>query len=965
MKSIIKFISSTVAAAIAITSMGLLSASATNSIVYGDVNGNGKFNRLDVALMFSYIKTGKGTIDEKAADVNCDGKVDNADYELMKKAIKGEISLPQPVDINSALASGQVIYNNNQYSLGSNLSVNSKGESVKEIQRMLNAVGHYGLAVDGIFGQATKSAVMSFQRSKGLTVDGIVGNETYNALVNAYNNLGTSSSTPSYSSATLDLEKMLAYAEAHYKHGSSTNGYNPSYPDYFSITADCANFASQILIAGGLDYDVVYNANVLGLIQKLRSTSFVERYGTKVEYYNNVTGYPNDGTRDRSYFTIDDIEVGDFVTINVNNQNGRDHIMFVIGKSGNQIRIAGHTGDAFYGKSNSSKSTYYIDYDPNGAKYLIRGVLKTSALINNNHEHTFDTSKWSYNDKQHYHAATCGHNEYGKDVADHTFGRATLVSSATCSTPAQYVRRCTVCGYEKTEAGSTLAHRFGASSYEYNENGHYTVKTCSKCGITEKGKLSQHIWAESYTDRITGETIPRKCRICGYEDKGSAHEHTFSSNWSSDFYNHWHAANCGHDVTSDLAAHTFGEWQITNDPTCVSVGYYVRYCTVCNYAQNGKKDALGHNYTSEQKYDSSSHWTQYTCTRCGNTYKGDIHNHNYGDWQVITKETCTTDGKYYHTCSTCGYGEYGTIKATGHDYYVSYLSESSYHQKYSLCRKCGNEIYSNKESHTYSDWIIDREPDVDASGTRHRYCICGHIERQPFGGGKIWGDVNGDGKLSITDVTKLNRYINKQITDKDLDTSVADVNRDEKIDATDVQYIQQAISGLVTLPVNGSSKKMASEFDISDSGVALICELEGFSSTCYPDYSQSSIGYGTKCTGSSTQPHEAGLHTITVEQAMIDMKTQISNTYAPRVRKQMSGIAMTQNQFDALVSLCYNTGGGTSIISSCPLAKYLRGELSESDARNAYSSYYVKAGGSVLQGLINRRNKEADLFFTK
>lgn len=65
------------------------------------------------------------------------------------------------------------------------------------------------------------------------------------------------------------------------------------------------------------------------------------------------------------------------------------------------------------------------------------------------------------------------------------------------------------------------------------------------------------------------------------------------------------------------------------------------------------------------------------------------------------------------------------------------------------------------------------------------------------------------------------------------------------------------------------------------------------------------------------------------------------------------------------MSLCYNTGGGNSIISESPLVKYLKGLLTEEQAREQYSSYYIKAGGSVNQGLINRRNAEADLFFSE
>lgn len=155
----------------------------------------------------------------------------------------------------------------------------------------------------------------------------------------------------------------------------------------------------------------------------------------------------------------------------------------------------------------------------------------------------------------------------------------------------------------------------------------------------------------------------------------------------------------------------------------------------------------------------------------------------------------------------------------------------------------------------------------------------------------------------------------------------------------------------------------SADLSISENGIAFICAREGFHSKCYSDNTQSSIGYGTKCTGSSVQPHASGLHSITKSDAMAAMKSQINSTYVPRVRKQTTGIAMNQNQFDALVSLCYNCGGGTTLISNSPLVKYLKGELTESQARSQYSNYIVTSGGQKLQGLVNRRNLEADLFF--
>ncbi|MBA2616075.1 MAG: peptidoglycan-binding protein [Actinobacteria bacterium] len=57
-----------------------------------------------------------------------------------------------------------------------------KAFPVRTLQHLLRARGH-SIAVDGIFGSMTKSAVQAFQRSKGLADDGIVGPNTWPKLV--------------------------------------------------------------------------------------------------------------------------------------------------------------------------------------------------------------------------------------------------------------------------------------------------------------------------------------------------------------------------------------------------------------------------------------------------------------------------------------------------------------------------------------------------------------------------------------------------------------------------------------------------------------------------------------------------------------------------------------------------------------------------------------------------------------
>lgn len=57
------------------------------------------------------------------------------------------------------------------------LQPGTTGTDVERLQRDLSQLG-YEIAVDGVFGEATETAVKKFQQDNNLTVDGIVGPQT-------------------------------------------------------------------------------------------------------------------------------------------------------------------------------------------------------------------------------------------------------------------------------------------------------------------------------------------------------------------------------------------------------------------------------------------------------------------------------------------------------------------------------------------------------------------------------------------------------------------------------------------------------------------------------------------------------------------------------------------------------------------------------------------------------------------
>ena len=97
------------------------------------------------------------------------------------------------------------------------VKVGSTGTVVKTIQTKLKRWGYYTGAVDGIFGQKTKTAVQSFQRKNGLTQDGIVGNATAKAMgvtLNGTASSNTGTTASGISNSDLYLLSCCIYGEA-------------------------------------------------------------------------------------------------------------------------------------------------------------------------------------------------------------------------------------------------------------------------------------------------------------------------------------------------------------------------------------------------------------------------------------------------------------------------------------------------------------------------------------------------------------------------------------------------------------------------------------------------------------------------------------------------------------------------------------------------------------------------------
>jgi spore coat assembly protein SafA len=151
-------------------------------------------------------------------------------------------------------------------------------------------------------------------------------------------------------------------------------------------------------------------------------------------------------------------------------------------------------------------------------------------------------------------------------------------------------------------------------------------------------------------------------------------------------------------------------------------------------------------------------------------------------------------------------------------------------------------------------------------------------------------------------------------------------------------------------PSGGSTRSQSpSGMSMSDKGVKMLEGFEGLRLDAYQDSGGVwTIGYG------HTGNVSPGEH-ITQQQAEQYLKSDVG--WAQDAVRKNVHVPLTQNQFDALTSLTYNLGahGYSTLLNHLNSGNYAQ-------AQKDFSMYVHDSKGNVLQGLVNRRNEEAQLF---
>ena len=151
--------------------------------------------------------------------------------------------------------------------------------------------------------------------------------------------------------------------------------------------------------------------------------------------------------------------------------------------------------------------------------------------------------------------------------------------------------------------------------------------------------------------------------------------------------------------------------------------------------------------------------------------------------------------------------------------------------------------------------------------------------------------------------------------------------------------------------------KLKIEMKISEKGLDLIKEFEGYKNTPYLcPAGVATIGYGSTRynDGRKVTMSDTSISEVFATQML---QHQCNTIYGDAVNDYTT-IMNNQNHFDALTSFTYNLGTG-NLKSSTLLRKHNAGDF---DGAGEEFGKWIYANGFMLKGLTNRRAKEKELY---
>ena len=251
-----------------------------------------------------------------------------------------------------------------------------------------------------------------------------------------------------------------------------------------------------------------------------------------------------------------------------------------------------------------------------------------------------------------------------KDSLGHAY-QSVVIREATCETPGKTLDICERCGNVKEAVLPQTEHEFSTSTIAATcVSPGYTLRECVVCGKRHSEDITPAL-AHNYVSKTTPATCVgggRTLHIC--EGCGSS----FITDYTSPLGHSWdegkevtNATCTGEGMTEYTCVHC-GTTRLEGDEAAGHIPGDPATCTqpqLCTKCGAVIENALGHDYDEEVTAPTCTEmgYTTYTCSRCGDTYKGDYTEaagHKPGGWIVDKEPTTTTEGSRHKECTVCG-----------------------------------------------------------------------------------------------------------------------------------------------------------------------------------------------------------------------------------------------------------------------------------------------------------------------
>jgi peptidoglycan hydrolase-like protein with peptidoglycan-binding domain len=218
---------------------------------------------------------------------------------------------------------------------GPSLSLGYHGGCVNELQSELNQTENAGLTADGTFGQATRQALVNFQRQYGLQADGMSGQKTAMTLANLIALGVPSMPAPQNYPPAFNPAVAASWAAAN----AATAG------GFFDKNDPCTEFTSRALNAGGLPPDPTWYPPTDGVDRYINSGNLSLAWDNANAFTNYAVG--NGWTRMIPLNLSNPASAlmarpGDLIYLVWGNRG--THMTIATGFAGNQLLVSEKTG---------------------------------------------------------------------------------------------------------------------------------------------------------------------------------------------------------------------------------------------------------------------------------------------------------------------------------------------------------------------------------------------------------------------------------------------------------------------------------------------------------------------------------------------------------------------------------------------------------------------------------------------